>query len=129
MLPGANVASRVGRIAFILALLLGIGFWINLISPSGVVVVLHMLLGLTLVGAVWYLGLAQAQRGGSLGLTLGTFFAGLIVAIFGLAQNSLKASLHGETAVSIIHLLLALLAVGLGEMSAARIKRATAQAA
>ena len=129
MLPGANVASRVGRIAFILALLLGIGFWINLISPSGVVVVLHMLLGLTLVGAVWYLGLAQAQRGGSLGLTLGTFFAGLIVAIFGLAQNSLKASLHGETVVSIIHLLLALLAVGLGEMSAARIKRATAQAA
>jgi hypothetical protein len=112
-----------------LALLLGIGFWTNLISPSGVVVVLHMLLGLTLVGAVWYLGLAQAQRGGSLGLTLGTFFAGLIVAIFGLAQNSLKASLHSETVVSIIHLLLALLAVGLGEMSAGRIKRATAQAA
>jgi hypothetical protein len=130
MLPGANVASMVGRVAFLLALILGIGFWTDLISPSGALVFLHALLGLALVAAVWYLGLAQAQRpGGSLGLTLGTFIAGLIVAVFGLAQGALKAALHGELLVSIIHLLLALAAIGLAEMCAGRIKRAAAQAA
>ncbi|HEV2238016.1 MAG TPA: hypothetical protein VGR57_15250 [Ktedonobacterales bacterium] len=127
MLPGANVASMAGRAAFLLALLLGLGFWTNLIAPSGAVVIIHMLLGLTLVGAVWYLGLAQAQRGGSLGLTLGTFFAGLIVAIFGLAQTALKGTLN-VALVDIIHLLLALFAIGLGEMSARRIKAAQSPA-
>jgi hypothetical protein len=126
MLPGANVASMVGRAAFLLALLLGVGFWTNLIAPSGAVVIIHMLLGLTLVGAVWYLGLAQAQRGGSLGLTLGTFLAGLIVAIFGLAQTSLKGALNNVVLVDIVHLLLAMFAISLGEMSARRIKAAQA---
>jgi hypothetical protein len=130
MLPGANVASMVGRAAFLLALILGLGFWTNIITPSGAFIFLHALLGLALVAAVWYLGLAQASRpGGSLGLTLGTFIAGLIVAIFGLAQNALKAALHGTLWVSIIHLLLALAAIGLAEMCAGRIKRAAAKSA
>ena len=129
MLPVSRVPSILLRGAFVLALLLGLGFWVNALSPDGPVGLIHMLLGLVVVGALWYLGLAQAQRGGSLGLTLGTFFLGLAVAIFGLAQAALKSALHGEVVVNVIHLLLGLSAIGLGEMCTARIKRAATRAA
>jgi hypothetical protein len=129
MLPVSRVPSMLLRGAFVLALLLGLAFWVNLITPAGPVVLIHMLLGLIIVGTLWYLGLAQAQRGGSLGLTSGTFVLGLVVAIFGLAQTSLKTALHGDVVVNSVHLLLGLLAVGLGEMCNRRIKGAASKAA
>ncbi len=129
MLPVSRVPSILLRGAFVLALLLGLGFWVHALSPDGPVGLIHMLLGLIIVGTLWYLGLAQAQRGGSLGLTLGTFFLGLVVAIFGLAQTALKSALHAEVAVDIVHLLLGLSAIGLGEMCTSRIKRAATRAA
>lgn len=127
MLPGPKVASMILRVAFVLALLFGLGFWTTLITAQQPLVLVHMLLGLTVVGALWYLGLAQAQRGGSLGLTLGTFALGLVVAIFGLLQTSLRAPL-GNVTVDVIHLVLGVLAIGLGEMCMGRITRASAKA-
>ncbi|HEV7128499.1 MAG TPA: hypothetical protein VGN32_13795 [Ktedonobacterales bacterium] len=114
------------RVSFVLALLFGLGFWTTIIAEGGLVPI-HMLLGLIVVGSLWYLGLAQAQRGGSLGLTLGTFALGLLVAIVGLAQTALKAALHsagGVISIDVVHLLLGVLAIGLGEMCLARINRA-----
>jgi hypothetical protein len=128
MLPGSRYASMVLRGAFVLALLLGLGFWTNIIPTNGLVV-LHMLLGLAVVGSLWYLGLVQAQHGGSLGLTLGTFVLGLILAIIGLTQTGIEAAIHTTVPVQITHVVLAFLAVGLGEMCGARIKRAGAKAA
>lgn len=128
MLPVSSVPSMLLRGAFVLALILGLAFWVDLIKPDGPVVLIHMLLGLIIVATLWYLGLAQAQRGGTLGLTVGTFVLGLIVAIFGLAQSGLKTALHGEAVVNIVHLLLGVLAIGLGEMCTSRIKRAASKA-
>lgn len=128
MLPGARYASMVLRGAFVLALLLGLGFWTTILSAGGLVL-LHMLLGLVVVGSVWYLGLVQAQRGGSLGLTLGTFVLGLVVVIFGLAQNGLETAFRSTLPVQIVHLALGLTAVGLGEMCSGRIRRAAAKRA
>jgi uncharacterized membrane protein len=128
MLPVSSVPSMLLRGAFVLALSLGLAFWVDLIKPEGPVVLIHMLLGLIIVATLWYLGLAQAQRGGSLGLTVGTFVLGLVVAIFGLAQSGLKTALHGEAVVNIVHLLLGVLAIGLGEMCTSRIKRAASKA-
>ncbi|GAC1451836.1 MAG: hypothetical protein PVSMB4_11960 [Ktedonobacterales bacterium] len=117
------------RGGFVLALLLGLGFWTNILGQGGLVL-LHMLLGLIVVGALWYLGLAQAQRpGGSLGLTIGTFILGLVLAIFGLTQVRLEAALHTVVAVQITHVILGLLAIGLGEMCNGRIRRAGAPSA
>ena len=76
MLPVSRVPSILLRGSFVLALLLGLGFWVGALSPESPVGLIHMLLGLIIVGTLWYLGLAQAQRGGSLGLTLGTFVQG-----------------------------------------------------
>lgn len=128
MLPVSSVPSMLLRGAFVLALILGLAFWVDLIKPEGPVVLIHMLLGLIIVATLWYLGLAQAQRGGSLGLTVGTFVLGLVVAIFGLAQSGLKTALHGEAVVNIVHLLLGVLAIGLGEMCTSRIKRTASKA-
>jgi hypothetical protein len=127
MLPGTRYASLALRAGFVLALLLGLGFWTSVLPTSGLVL-LHMLAGLTVVASLWYLGLAQAQGGGGLGLTLGTFVAGLALAIVGLTQVRLETALP-VLAVQLTHVALALLAVGLGEVSSGRIRRAAAQSA
>lgn len=126
-----NFAQWSLRIGFVLALLFGLGFWTHILPENGLVV-LHMLLGLVVVAALWGLGLLQAARGGSLGLTMGTFVLGLVVAIFGLTQRQLWAAVHtagGIVTLQIIHLVLGIAAVGLGEMCAGRIRRGTAQVA
>jgi hypothetical protein len=123
MFGGIRYASMLLRGAFVLALLLGLGFWTAII-PTGGLTLIHMLLGLIVVGSLWYLGLAQAQRGGSLGVAVGTFLLGLLLAIVGLTQVSIEAALHTTTPIKIVHVLLALLAVGMGEMIVARMRRA-----
>lgn len=123
MLPGARYASMLLRGGFLLALIIGFGFWFGWWAASGAIVLIHMLLGLIVIISVWYLGLAQAQRGGSFGLTIGTFVVGLLLAIVGLTQQRLFGTLP-MVAVQLTHLVLALLAVGLGEMCARRIRGA-----
>ncbi len=126
-MPGTRITSMALRGGFVLALLFGLGFWTNLIPTNGLVLV-HMLIGLVVVASLWYLGLAQAFRGGSLGITLGTFVLGLLLAIVGLTQGALETALHTTWPIQVTHLLLALLAVGMGEMCAARVRKAAPQA-
>lgn len=125
IMTGLTISQWSLRIGFLLALLFGLGFWTGLLPANGLVVI-HMLLGLIVVAALWALGLLQAMRGGSLGLTIGTFVLGLVVAIFGLTQRQLWAAVHtagGILSLQILHLLLAIAAIGLGEMCAARARR------
>jgi hypothetical protein len=112
-LVGIRPAQMGLRLTFLINLILGILFWTG--KAGGGLVLLHMLLGILFVALLWWLGVAQGLRGGSIGLTLGTFILGLILALVGLTQASI-----GGLAIQIIHLLLALLAVGLGEMAGAR---------
>lgn len=130
-MTGTAIAQWSLRIGFLLALLFGLGFWTGLLPANGLVVI-HMLLGLIVVASLWALGLLQAVRGGSLSLTMGTFILGLIVAIFGLTQRQLWAVVHsagGIVTLQILHLLLGIAAIGLGEMCAARIRRGAVRAA
>jgi hypothetical protein len=102
------------RIAVLLELVLGVSLWIgHPLAP----VLLHMALGLLIVALVWFLGLAQATvQGGSLGLTLATFGVGLALAVIGLVQKAVP----GQPALQVVHVLLALATVALGEMATAR---------
>ena len=114
------------RLSVLLALILGIVFWtgnaLNLIP-------VHMGLGILVVLSLWILGFAQATaKGGNWGLAAGAFILGLIVFIFGLEQQTLLPG-SAHWVIQIIHLLLGLLAIGLGEMLAARYKRVTQAAA
>jgi hypothetical protein len=121
-----RVAEMSLRILFGLNLVLGLLFWFNL--AGGGFVLLHMLIGILFVAAIWLLGLAQGMtKSGSLGLVIGTFVVGLIIAIFGLIQQGLLPN-AAHWVIQVIHLLLAVAGIGIGEASAARYKRGVAAA-
>jgi hypothetical protein len=115
------------RVLFVINLILGLLFWFNGAGP-GWLVLIHMLVGILFVAAIWLLGLAQGLgKNGSLGLVVGTFIVGLIIAIFGLVQASLMPT-SAHWLIQVIHLLLAIAGIGIGEASAARYKRGVAAA-
>ncbi|GER88483.1 hypothetical protein KDW_26450 [Dictyobacter vulcani] len=110
------------RICVLLALIIGILLWAHLIPGS--IVMIHMLLGLLAMVALWMLGfgIATAPKGRNMGLAIGAFVLGLLLPVVGLGQLSwLPGSSH--IVIQIIHLLIGLGAIGVGEMIAARYKR------
>ncbi len=113
-----RIAAMVLRIIFIINLILGILFFTG---HADNLVLLHMILGILFVAALWFLGAAQALRGGPIGVMAGTFVVGLLLAIIGFVQDD-------TLWLKIVHILLALAAIGLGEMSAARYRRLSAAA-
>jgi hypothetical protein len=111
------------RVVVLLALILGIVLWTGNADNLKPV---HMILGILTVLTLWVIGLVQGfQKGGSFPLALATFVVGLIVAIVGLYQESWFQGLSfwGIQAIKVIHLLLGLTTIGLGEMIVARSKR------
>jgi hypothetical protein len=114
IIVAVRVSSMALRIAVLIELVLGVSLWIDHpLAP----VLLHMALGLLIVALVWFLGLAQATvKNGSLGLTLATFGVGLALAILGLVQKAVP----GQPALQIVHVMLALAAVAVGEVATAR---------
>ncbi|RAQ96053.1 hypothetical protein [Thermogemmatispora tikiterensis] len=118
-----KIASFVLRIAGLLALILGVLFWTG---NAAQLVPLHMLLGFVVVLALWVVGIGQALvRGGSPAIAVLAVIVGLLLPIIGLMQNSwLLNSSHWI--IQVVHLLVALLAIGTGEMGAARYRRASA---
>jgi hypothetical protein len=115
-----TISIMVLRLAVLLALILGILFWTgNALNLTFI----HMILGFIVVISLWTIGLAQGfTKGGSFALALATFVLGLLLAIVGLFQtNWLTGSTHWI--IQVIHLLLGLSAIGLGEMITARTKR------
>ncbi len=122
-----RIASMSLRGLFALNLILGLLFWFGIAEPRWLVLI-HMFIGILFVAAIWLLGLAQGlQKNGSLGLVLGTFLVGLIIAIFGMIQQGLMQP-SGHWVIQIIHLLLAIAGIGIGEASAARYQRGVAAA-
>ncbi len=121
-----RVSSMVLRIAALAALVLGIIFWTGNADNLQIV---HIVLGFLVVISVWVLGIAQGvRRGGSFGLALATFVVGFLVLLVGLFQTRwLTGSNHWV--IQVIHLILGLSAISLGEMIGARYRRMTATTA
>lgn len=119
-----RIAVNVLRASVLLALILGILFWTG--NATSLVLV-HMGLGILAVLSLWTLGAAIASTKGGIGLAIGAFVWGLLVAAFGLTQATL---LVGSThwLIQVLHLLVGLAAIGLGEMIARRYRRITAAA-
>ena len=115
-----TIAIMVLRLAVLVALAMGIIFWTGNLENLQLV---HMLIGFIVVLSLWVIGLAQGFiKGGSFGLAVATFVLGLVLAIVGLYQkNWLPGSAHWV--IRVIHLLLGLSAIGLGEMIYARTRK------
>ncbi len=119
-----RIAVNVLRASVLLALILGILFWTG--NATSLVLV-HMGLGILAVLSLWTLGAAIASTKGGIGLAIGAFVWGILVAALGLTQGTLLA---GSThwVIQVLHLLVGLAAIGLGEMIAQRYRRVTTAA-
>ncbi len=122
-----RVTSWILRISFLAAIILGIIFWTgnaNNLKP------VHIVIGFILVISLFVLGIAQGMQGGSFGLALATFVVGIALAFVGLFQERwLRDPDPKHWIIQVIHLLLALTAIGLGEMITARASRRAKRAA
>ena len=118
-----RIASIVLRVCGGLAVILGLLFWsrnaLNLIP-------FHMLLGILVVLSLWIVGIGQAfTRGGSWPLAGGALLLGLLVIFVGIRQSSLLVGPF-HWVIQVVHLLLGMLAIGVGQMAAARWRKSGA---
>lgn len=120
-----KLSTMLLRVFFLVNLILGILFWSG--NEPGGLVLLHMLVGIAFVALLWVIGTIAALRTGSIGLQVSTFVTGLVIAIVGLSQQQiLPGSSHWI--VQVIHLLLAVIGIGLAEMCNGRVRRKAATA-
>lgn len=113
-----RISLMILRLAVLINLVLGILFWINTIDPDANtgIKLLHIVLGILAVISLFTIGIAYGLRGGSFGLALATFVVGFLLTFVGLfQQNWLTAPDQPHWIIQIIHLVLGLSAIGLGE--------------
>ncbi|HWG34725.1 MAG TPA: hypothetical protein VN650_11180 [Gemmatimonadaceae bacterium] len=118
------VAQIVVRLFGLILIILGLFFWsghaLQLVNA-------HMLIGLLFVIALWVLAgvaIAAHQSGGLIALG---FIWGIVVLALGMTQRTLlQGSVHWV--IQVLHLLVGLIAMGIGDNLAKRIKGATAAA-
>ena len=118
-----RVGVMVLRICALLALILGIIVWIANIN---IIVPIHMLLGILVMLSLWALafGIATAPKGRNIGLAIGAFVLSLVMLFVGLQQtNSLFLTPSTHWIIQVVHLLIGIGAIGIGEAIAGRYRR------
>jgi hypothetical protein len=103
-----------------LALVLGLLFWLGDLRS---LIPIHMLLGIVLVLSLWALAFLGARVGVSKALVAVAVVVGLLTAWLGVSQTSLLPDPSVHWIVQVIHLLLGMAAIGLGEAIGGRTLR------
>jgi hypothetical protein len=119
-----RIASAVLSLAGLLALILGLLFWVGIALN---LMQMHMLLGLLAVGALWVIGIAQAcSKPGGWIIAACALVIGAVTLVVGMIQASLT---FGEFhwVIQVVHLVLGLLTIGMGHMAAARYRKSAAR--
>jgi hypothetical protein len=112
------VAQIAVRFCFIVLLVLGILFWTG---HADSLLPLHLVLGFVLVLGLWTLAAVAASRHVPVGLVAIAIAWGLVLPVFGLTQTRIApGNLHWI--VQILHLVIGLVAVGLAENLARRLR-------
>jgi hypothetical protein len=112
------------RFFWVLNLLLGLIFWFGWVQASGVPLAIHIALGSLVVLSLWYLGLA-ASRLRVHGMPTAALFIGVLLVLAGLGQ--LYFGWWQGLPAAIVHLVLALAAIGVGEGMVGSMRRAAAR--
>jgi hypothetical protein len=115
----ARIAGMALRLFFLINLVLGLYFWI---SGNNTLVGLHMLIGILFVVSLWTFSAIVGLQTGSIELVVGSFVLGLLIAILGLTQTNILVG-SGHWLVQVVHLLLAIVAIGFAEVYGARARR------
>ena len=122
-----RITIMVMRLCVLVVLILGIFFWIKGTDVAGdSLVTLHMGLGILVALLLVILGFVIAiVKGRNIGLTIGAFVIAICMVTLGLSQRSILPTSPLHWIIQVVHLLLGLLAIGMGEMIAGRYKRLT----
>lgn len=117
-----RITANVLRASALLALIFGVLSWVGVLPDS--LIAIHMLLGIIVVLSLCVLGVVIAMTRGGIGLGIGAIVLGLITLVFGVTQKQILPdpnSLHWI--IQVIHLLLGLSAIGMGEAISGRYRR------
>jgi hypothetical protein len=121
-----RICSLVVRIGGSLALLLGL---LRIFSIGPDLIQLHMTLGILVVLALWILATIYARTpNANLGMAIGASVIGLLLLIVGVTQQGLLPN-GFHWVIQVIHVLLGLTVIGMGEMLSGAIRRAPAAVA
>lgn len=107
------------RITGVIQIVLGMAFWTNNLYS---LLPVHMLVGVILVVALWVLAGLAARMGASLGIVALAVVWGLIVPILGIMQTQLLPG-SAHWVIEVVHLLVGLIAIGLGDRLARESKQ------
>lgn len=127
MLRAVKISSMALRILWLLGLTLGIIITVIKADTQSGWVLTHIVVGILIVALFWFLGVAQGlTKAGSLILTVVTFLVGLAIPIIGIVQTIPADGTAAQYLLQGTHVVLILAAIALGEICAARYKRAVA---
>src|SRR5262249_20583720 len=119
MKTAATIFQILIRLTGLTAIVLGLLFW----SGNALTLIpIHMLVGIVLVLSLWALAGLAAWAGVSRGLVALAIVWGLVVPILGLTQTQLLPN-SAHWVIRVIHLLVGMGAMGLGERLAGQVKR------
>lgn len=114
-----RTAIMVLRLCAVAALTLGILFWTDHADQLHEI---HMLIGILLVLSLWTVAIAQIRRPGGIALAAGAAAVGVLLFVVGVTQERILPG-ASHWVIQVVHLGLALAAVGLGETMAGRAAR------
>jgi hypothetical protein len=110
------------RIAATLALILGIISWFGVDSLVGI----HVVLGIIVTLSLWVLGGAFFSTKGGSTLAIIAIVWGIVVLALGMTQKSMLPAPSVHWIVQVLHLLVGLAAIGIGEAIGGRYRRQSA---
>jgi hypothetical protein len=117
-----TLAGWTVRVAGLVVLVLGLIVWTD---AYPVATPLHMLAGIVLVVGLWAVALLAARAGAATSLVAVAIGWGLLTVAFGLTQDQLLPG-DAHVVVEVAHLVVGLVAIGLGEAITAQARRAAA---
>jgi hypothetical protein len=111
------------RVAGLITLVLGLIIWVG---APGMLYPLHLLLGIILTGGLWALALLGLRAGTGPVLPLVAVAWSILMVLFGL--NQVQILPESQALIEVAHLVVGLVAIGIGEALGARIRRVAAAA-
>lgn len=124
MVRTINILVMVLRLFVVVMLILGIIIWVRNLDTTNPLVMGHETLGILTVLDLWAVGILQARTpAGNWGLAIGAIVLGLVVALVGIFQVNLLPDPSVHWIIQIVHLLLGLSIIGLGEVMGGRVRR------
>jgi hypothetical protein len=107
------------RITGVLQIILGLIIWV---TQNDAIIPVHVFIGTLFVLSLWVVAFLAARAGVSPGMVAAGFILGLIIPIYGIAQMNLLLG-QAHWVIQVIHLLLGMAGIGLGERLAVATKK------